>query len=293
MNHCLIRLLLTTAGVMCAGLAHSVPLAFEEHDVGGVAGSSTDPVAVSAFSAGEYDTSGSVATGAFGSMVTMTANTTYANIVTRTGFTEDVVLTNMGAVPVVIPAGVIGPSSISLAGINMKLTGGFLNVGLGITDRNARVSSSLLVKAPGVQFGTLVGAAVTNQGLDLQLDNINNNGAIYSINALDIPALDIDVLIPAITLAPEESVSIFYRLEVFAQSIGGMAIADFSNTAQLSVVLPPGANLVANTTVPLDWVTTAPVPVPSAVWLFLTGLAGLMGWKRRDKHETRPWVLTS
>lgn len=60
------------------------------------------------------------------------------------------------------------------------------------------------------------------------------------------------------------------------------ATADFSSTGSLSLQSPSGVTFVAASNA-----TYAPVPLPPAVWLFGSGLLGLVGIARRKARSTR------
>ena len=61
---------------------------------------------------------------------------------------------------------------------------------------------------------------------------------------------------------------------------------DFLNTAQLGIELAPGYTLTGADAPPLNIITTSPVPVPGAVWLFSSALLTLVGLARKDRVKT-------
>lgn len=67
-----------------------------------------------------------------------------------------------------------------------------------------------------------------------------------------------------------------FQAALYADAANG-AFANFGNTAAISVSLPEGYTFGSYSGVLL----TAPVPVPAAVWLFGSGLLGLIGVARR------------
>jgi len=69
-----------------------------------------------------------------------------------------------------------------------------------------------------------------------------------------------------------------FQAALYADAASG-AVANFGNTAAISVSLPEGYTFGSSSNVLL----TAPVPVPAAVWLFGSGLLGLIGVARRKK----------
>ena len=70
-----------------------------------------------------------------------------------------------------------------------------------------------------------------------------------------------------------------FQAALYADAANG-AVANFGNTATISVSLPEGYTFGSNSGVLL----TAPVPVPAAMWLFGSGLLGLVSVARRKSR---------
>ncbi len=262
MKQGLVKILAATAGIIYAGLGHSASVYVETPG-----DTIIDPLFAESISAGAYDVSADLIAGEFKNM----SSATNDRFVVRSGIYEKVEIRNAGALPITLPFGAL----------RMSVEGTFSGVGAGIYPRNANVNSSYSAQVGSFYSGTVVGLRVDRDGAELTLDEINNNGAIYSVTEASEGVLIAEVLMPAMEIEPDEILSIWYRLESWVAASEGTTTADFSNTATLSLVLPAGALFDVNTSVPLDWVTT--VPVPPAVWLFGSALAGLMGLVRRRR----------
>jgi len=68
---------------------------------------------------------------------------------------------------------------------------------------------------------------------------------------------------------------------LFAVQSSGGVIANGMNTALIDFTLPAGYTLTSE----LGWTSPAVVPEPAAVWLFGSGLLGLVGVARRKKSR--------
>ena len=117
--------------------------------------------------------------------------------------------------------------------------------------------------------------------LVLQPDLLGGFG--YSASTVDADALDIDLLSPALTVRPGDSLALTVFVSgsatgfAFFAGTGFSATTDFGNTASLLLDLPPGFRVASD--VPLSWVTTTPVPEPTSAVLLLAGLVLL--WSRQ------------
>lgn len=98
--------------------------------------------------------------------------------------------------------------------------------------------------------------------------------------------LDMTLIVPSLTIAPGTSVQLWFELRVHGSSTVGIGAADFSNSAQLSLVHDPGVVLGSDAGAPLGWIT--PVPEPGIAWLLGAGLVLLsFGYRMaipRDRH---------
>lgn len=124
--------------------------------------------------------------------------------------------------------------------------------------------------------GVVTGTTMTNQTL-------LGNSFVTTFTDTDYTAF---LEIPMFTWDPDEILYLHATLDLFATTTdsGLAAMIDATNTASLSLGLPPGIDVYdagLMTLNDLSWVTVAPVPVPAAVWLFGSGLIGLIGVARR------------
>ena len=116
------------------------------------------------------------------------------------------------------------------------------------------------------------------------------NGASVVLTTASYSQLVMDMIMPELTLAPGATMQVDWNnspavnTDQIQNLPGNFAEADFftgANGMTFSLKLPAGVTLDSDSTVPLDWVTN--VPVPAAVWLFGSGLIGLIGIARRKK----------
>jgi len=127
------------------------------------------------------------------------------------------------------------------------------------------------------------GAAIAELSYDGTNVTLDDSRSLGSYNVF------IDSLAPSavdITLAAFVNVSALDPTFILSADITTIADAriestivesDFGNTAFLSIDLPPGLSFTSVSGVLL----TAPIPVPPAIWLFGSGLIGLIGVARR------------
>jgi len=137
-----------------------------------------------------------------------------------------------------------------------------------------------------VAIGTLIG----NPGSTFT-PLFQTNGASVLLTTASTSQLIMDLVMPELTLAAGATMQVAWASTPLvntdpAQGLpGNFAEADFfsgTNGLSLGLVLPAGVTLNNDSTVPLDWVTNA-VPVPGAIWLFGSGLIGLMGLSKYKK----------
>jgi len=110
-----------------------------------------------------------------------------------------------------------------------------------------------------------------NQSVSSPIPVVSGGGTV-AFGQADFFGLDA-LLSFVFTLNPGQRLSVSFQIfpAVFPGD-GGHAIADFCCSAQLSMVLPIGAQVSNDTGQTLSWVTT-PVPEPATMWLLLAGLA--------------------
>jgi len=101
------------------------------------------------------------------------------------------------------------------------------------------------------------------------------------INSLAASAVDITLVATTTVSAIDPTFFLSADISTIAEAENSTTVvaADFGNTATLSLDLPPGLSFTSASGVLL----TAPIPVPPAIWLFGSGLIGLIGIARRKK----------
>lgn len=109
-----------------------------------------------------------------------------------------------------------------------------------------------------------------NQSVSLPTTQVSGGGVV-SFGQTDFSALDALLSFP-FTLGPGQRLSVSYLINpAVYPGNGGHAVADFCCSAQLSMVLPVGAEVSNDTGQTLNWVTV--VPGPPTLGLLMTGFA--------------------
>ncbi|NOV28365.1 hypothetical protein [Methylomonas sp. ZR1] len=127
--------------------------------------------------------------------------------------------------------------------------------------------------------------------------HFNPNAGFTGSGTADADKLSANLAFPAFTLKPNDILTVNYSLNTWVVAGVGLgtpgsgwsATSDATHTASISLQLPAGTLL--NSPIALDWVKTAPVPLPPAIGLMLTGLAGIFGFTRQRSHQTMIFPL--
>lgn len=196
---------------------------------------------------------------------------------------QNLTFTNpLGSAPILLPAGALGvnitgqysfgppaPSGASTAGAGIS---GVLSVNDGGVARVARGDHSVGIRwQDGAVFVSPTNTTVPN----------TLNGGTVLFSTASLTALDMTLLMPAMTIDPGKTLEIIFLLQTTtgANGSGVKSLADASNSARIFLNLPAGVSLVDNAGVTLTWVK--PVPLPGAFSLFGMALAGLAMSRRR------------
>lgn len=118
-------------------------------------------------------------------------------------------------------------------------------------------------------------------GSFFDFDLTGSTPGFTATGSADATSMSVFLGFPAFTLASEQTLDINFSLQpsAFGGPLPGWeATTDAFDSAQLSMKLPAGVTLQSS--VPLAWVTSAPVPEPAAIWLFVAGLLGLWALAR-------------
>ena len=111
--------------------------------------------------------------------------------------------------------------------------------------------------------------------------DLTGTSGFTATGSADSTSMSVFLGFPAFMLASEQTLDINFSLQpgAFGGPLPGWeATTDAFNSAQLSMKLPAGVTLQSS--VPLAWVTAAPVPEPAVIWLFAAGLLGLWALAR-------------
>lgn len=220
--------------------------------------------------ASDFDAEADLASGRFTAKV-IGADAADQNAYVGTGPIQFPVFTNMGASPIVIEAGKF----------KAHIEGSYSFSGSAQSTQSVEVIGTLEVKQGTTRYTAQArhGPALSVRG-DGQRTETNNfsaqmesNGATVVFNTTTPEALNMDLVMPRITVGPGESFTVFFILQVSANTSStppqrSYAEADFSVTGgQLSLELPASAagNLQSDAGIPLSWVTgggTGPSPTP-------------------------------
>lgn len=117
----------------------------------------------------------------------------------------------------------------------------------------------------------------------LATDTTNSSGD-YSVDINSIEPLNFNSLLTLYFTVTPANPTINFRARLDTANLGtgqlftGTSSTDFGNTAALDLVLPSGFSFSSESGVFLS-----AVPVPASVWLFGSGLLGLIGISRRKK----------
>lgn len=113
---------------------------------------------------------------------------------------------------------------------------------------------------------------------------MNSDGSYgnFDITTNSLTAGNIDITLSTLVLVssidPTYSLISYISTTPWPETPGSTAIADFGSTASLSLNLPEGLSYTSDSGVFLS-----AIPVPPAVYLFGSGLIGLVGFARRKK----------
>jgi hypothetical protein len=198
---------------------------------------------------------------------------------------SDVDLVNAGASPIVASSGFL---TLALDGAFS-----FVTAGSGAREANVYINASLdamLLPAQGgnaqfynAGFDTSHGWSDDREFYNDYIEISEENGATVTLVQNNASGMIVYLAMPTITLNPNDTLRISLRMFTGVNASNGLsATNDFFNTARLSLVLPPDAVVNTNAGVPLEWLSTE-VPAPPAMWLFATGLAGVLGACRRRR----------
>jgi len=109
----------------------------------------------------------------------------------------------------------------------------------------------------------------------------------YSVTTQTLNAFDATLTLSNVVIAPEDSIEFYTYLRAQANTTSGSAITDFTSTATLALLVG-NSDFSVNVdggVEALDWITveTVVVPIPAALPLFASGLAGFgfLGWQRK------------
>lgn len=156
-------------------------------------------------------------------------------------------------------------------------------------NQSSQVSASLQVRIgattyiAGSRHILASGSLITNPVNEFT-KLFETNGATIDLTTASTTRLEMNLFMPELTLDPGATMLVDWGLLPLMNTdkVGSAAEVDFltgANGLTLGLRLPAGFTLDSDSTVPLDWVTN--VPVPGAIWLFGSGLVGLIGLARR------------
>ncbi|WP_141694756.1 VPLPA-CTERM sorting domain-containing protein [Candidatus Thiodiazotropha endoloripes] len=136
----------------------------------------------------------------------------------------------------------------------------------------AQISTSRI----DVVYSSDIPTVTTNFVTGSHTENIINSSAT-NFSAI----LSADLLVSS----TDPTFSILAQLSTWSSPSGldGWMVANFGNTANLSISLPDGLGYTSDSGV---FLSVNPVPIPAAAWLFGSGLLGFIGVSRRNRNRT-------
>lgn len=180
------------------------------------------------------------------------------------------------------------PITFQLGAIEANITASFLHTAGGGPDgvwgnqfsanfsNNVQGAASTISANFGQRFTGPVNGGVTPGAI---------GGFSTALNSGGVDGLDVTMTFPVTTVNPGSLLTLALALDAFAfgDGPGWSALTDASNSAYMTMQLPPGVTLISS--VPLPWVTTSvtPVPEPETYALMLAGLT-CMGWIARRRR---------
>ena len=174
---------------------------------------------------------------------------------------------------------------------SVRITGDYMLTSFGTSALGggsaANAFASLSVKQGGNTY-TVSGQHVVNKVFDKN-GNVTSSANTFTpimvasggnliVAESSLEQLDMTLVAPTLSILPGRFVDVWFELRVTGASTVGIGAADFSNSAQFSLLVDPGVSLTSDAGVPLVWITT--IPEPGAAWLFGGGLLGLLGVAR-------------
>lgn len=178
--------------------------------------------------------------------------------------------------------GVAGPSEGTVQGV----------VSLSVAKNCLQSAPGCLSSVAGVSFGATASYSDPTSAPIFATSGpfLTEDGASVAVTQADTAGLQADLRMGAQRLGPGDFLSVNLDVLAITSATGGAtATADFANTATISLLLPQGATLSSDASVPLAWISTAsPVPAPPVAWMMASGLLALMGVARR-----RTWRQTA
>jgi hypothetical protein len=169
---------------------------------------------------------------------------------------------------------------------SVRVTGDYMLTSFGTSalggGSSANAFARLSVKQGGNTY-TVSGQHVVNKVFDKDgnVTSFANNfnpivasGGNLIVAESSLDHLDMTLVAPTLTILPGTFIDVWFELRVTGASTVGIGAADFSNSAQFSLLVDPGVSLTSDAGVPLVWITT--IPEPAAAWLFGGGLLGLL-----------------
>lgn len=166
-------------------------------------------------------------------------------------------------------ARVMGSGVLGLAANGLVLSMGFVIVDANDVERYGEAAV----------FALRV-SEIQGQPADLRIDQVIPDGfELLGVDSVSASSLDLVLRSPALELLPGETMAIVVAVAGSAMAStlfdgsGYSATTDYGDTLSLSMVLPAGFGV--NADIPLDWITTTPIPEPATALLFAAGALGL------------------